>query len=321
MEANQVTQTNKFQFTGEGSKFFILILKTVFFSIFTLGIYYFWAKVENQKYIYNNTKFQDGNFDFHATGKELFLGFLKSALIIIVLSSLYLGLIFIGAKIHPYIALVLPLILYLGIFALVPFFIISSLRFRYSRTSFRGIKFQFLGDFKIFTILFLKGILLTMITLGIYSPWFSASLTRYISENSIFGNHAFESKVDGKAMFFLYLKGIALSIITLGIYSFWFSAEMFRYRWNNYFFQNGKMNSNLTGLELFIASLKAILLISFTFGFGLPWAIMILQKTSINSLSFSEEIDFSAIQSIAVNRSSSTLETLSDNIADSLGPI
>jgi uncharacterized membrane protein YjgN (DUF898 family) len=323
MEANLSTNRNgnKFQFTGEGSKFFLIILKTFFLSIITLGIYYFWGKVNIQKYLYNNTKFQDGNFDFHATGKELFLGFLKSALIIIVLSSVYLGAIFIGAKIHQSIALVLPLILYIGIFGLIPFFIIASLRFRYNRTSFRGIRFQFLGDLKILTILFLKGILLTMISLGIYSPWFSASLTKYIAENSIFGNHAFESKIDGKVLFFMYLKGIALSIITVGIYSFWFRAELFRYRWNNYFFQNGKIHSNLTGLDLFIATLKAFALIIFTLGIGSAWAIMILHRTYIDSLSFSEEIDFSKIQTIAVNRASSTLETLSDNIADSLGPI
>ena len=84
LEYTESPTTQRFLFTAKGGDFFGLAMKSIFLSIITLGIYWFWAKVEITKFLYNNTKFQGYSFDYHATGKEKFIGFLKGLGILFV---------------------------------------------------------------------------------------------------------------------------------------------------------------------------------------------------------------------------------------------
>jgi len=53
-------------------------------TIVTLGLYYPWAKVRNHRYFYGNTTLEGKNFEYHATGKQLFLGYLVAMVLFII---------------------------------------------------------------------------------------------------------------------------------------------------------------------------------------------------------------------------------------------
>ena len=145
LEYTESPTTQRFLFTAKGGDFFGLAMKSIFLSIITLGIYWFWAKVEITKFLYNNTKFQGYSFDYHATGKEKFIGFLKGLGILFVFGLFNFVVIWVLTKIFgdSTAQIISTFIIYLVVFSVLPIIIIVALRFRLSRTSFNGIRFQF----------------------------------------------------------------------------------------------------------------------------------------------------------------------------------
>ena len=311
----------RFLFTANGGDFFGIAIKNFFLTIITLGVYWFWAKVEITKFLYNNTKFQESSFDYHATGLEKFIGFLKGIGILLVY-GIFIGIvtwILTKAVGESTATTIVTLLSYLIIFSVLPIIIIGALRFRLSRTSFHGIRFQFLGEPKEFTILFLKSVGLTIVTFGFYYPWAIVAISTYIARNCLYGNHAFDLRVKAEELFFTFIKGFLLSLVTCGIYSFWFRADLHNFFWNNYYFQNGKTISDLKGDTLFITFLKSVGLMAITCGIGFAWVIIMNQKVIIESLSFSTNIDFDSISNIPINPGAATIDSIGGDALDSFG--
>ncbi|WP_125179568.1 DUF898 family protein, partial [Leptospira ellisii] len=73
----QTETENRFAVDAKGEELFLIYLKNIFFTIITIGIYYFWAKVNTQKFLFRHVSFRGQRFDYHGTGKENFIGFLK----------------------------------------------------------------------------------------------------------------------------------------------------------------------------------------------------------------------------------------------------
>lgn len=124
------------QFKGDGSEYFKIWIVNVLLCIVTIGIYYPWAKVRTRRYFYANTEYADRYFDYHATGKQLFLGYLIGVFILFALQ--------IVGSILPTIGLILPVVL----FAFIPWIIMRSLKFNMRMTSFSNVRFSFKGNLK-----------------------------------------------------------------------------------------------------------------------------------------------------------------------------
>lgn len=214
-------------FQGKGSEYFGIIIVNWLLTVLTLGIYYPWAKARQLKYIYGSTALNDDRFSFHGTGKEMFIGLLKTVLIFAViygglLLSVYFDLTLLGV-----------IIFYAGFTAFMPMAIHGSYRYRMSRTSWRGIRMGYRGDRKYFTKEFIKWFLLTLVTFGLYSAWMTINTRNYVLSNVRIGNVEMKYKGDGATYFFLFLKGYFLTLITLGIYSFWWQKDLFAYYIDN----------------------------------------------------------------------------------------
>jgi uncharacterized membrane protein YjgN (DUF898 family) len=69
--------TNFLLFRGNGGELFKILLINFFLTVFTLGLYYPWAKANYLKFLYNNSEFKNSRFQFSGTGKEMFKGFVK----------------------------------------------------------------------------------------------------------------------------------------------------------------------------------------------------------------------------------------------------
>lgn len=124
------------QFKGDGTEYFKIWIVNVLLCIVTIGIYYPWAKVRTRRYFYANTEYANRYFDYHATGKQLFLGYLIGVFILFALQIL--------GSILPTIGLILPVVL----FAFIPWIIMRSLKFNMRMTSFSNVRFSFKGNLK-----------------------------------------------------------------------------------------------------------------------------------------------------------------------------
>lgn len=124
------------RFNGSGEEYFKIWIVNVLLCILTLGIYYPWAKVRTRRYFYANTEYTDRYFDYHATGKQLFLGYLIGVAILFVLQII--------GSIFPLAGVILPIVL----FTIIPWIVWRSLKFNMRMTSFSNVRFSFVGNLK-----------------------------------------------------------------------------------------------------------------------------------------------------------------------------
>lgn len=277
--------THQLSFEGNGGKLFGIQIVNFFLTLFTLGIYYPWARAATLKYVHQETEFFGSRFDFLGTGKELFKGFIIAVLYIGVLYSSLIGAVFSKDQT---LLIVATVVFYAGLLLPLPYAIHAGLKYRLSKTTWRGIHFGYRGELGELYKKFFIGLGLTFVTLGIYSSWFSNDLRKYQIGNFRFGNVAFKYTGDGLQLFLIALKGLFLSIITLGIYFFWYVKESYAYYIDNIVLIQGEneypLKSTVTGGGFFKLFFVNLLITAFTFGIGTPWATVRSLKYILSNL-------------------------------------
>jgi len=230
-------------FTGKGNEYFKIWIVNVLLTIITVGIYYPWAKVRNRRYFYANTNLADRNFEYHATGKQLLLGFLIAVFFFIIYTF--------GTQIAPQFAGIFMILFML----ILPWLIWRSLMFNMRVTSFSNVHFAFKGSLKKSYAIFLGyplvGFLLLMVVGGLASTLIPAlngsghtslntttlaigsiifgllvmagylyiiALVRakskeYIIGNSYYGQGAFSTKLEVSKFIKIYAKAFGLILI------------------------------------------------------------------------------------------------------------
>lgn len=289
-------EPNRLNFIGQGTDLLGIMLMNWVLTAFTFGLYYPWARVKTLRFMYQNAYLNDTPFVFSGTGKELFKGFIKLFVVLIIIYGS-----FIAAAVSQNMALMMSV--YFGFLVLlgflVPLAIHGALRYRLSRTSWRGIHFGYRGDRGRLVGEFLVGYVITFFTLGLYQSWFVNALRTYIIGNMRFGSIYFGYDGNGGSLFWINFKGFFLSIITLGIYYFWYRTEYMNYfAKHTYLEQNGQryyLKPDFSGSEFFGLMIVNLFLTLFTFGLGTPWVIIRTAKFIINNIELPQEIDFNLI--------------------------
>ncbi len=257
-------------FTGKGIDLFKIQIVNSILIILTLGLYYPWAKAAKLQYLYSQTVFEEHPLSFTGTGKEMFKGYIKAFILLVVL---IIGFFFLSKGLKQFALL----FFYLLLAVIVPVAIHGSYKYRMAKTVWRGIRFGYAGDRKELFMLFLKGIFFSVITLGFYSAWFKMDLRRYVLGNVRIGNAEFRYTGDGAEYFWLNFKGYFLTIFTLGIYGFWWQKNIFDYYVNNLeLYQNGRgvmFRSNATGGGYAGLMIGNFFIVVLTLGLGFSWAI------------------------------------------------
>lgn len=297
-------------FYGKGVEFFKIQIVNTILNILTLSLYYPWAKERNLKYLYNKTTFEETPFVFSGTGKEMFKGYIKALGFLVVLYAAFFYLYMNG---YPLSAV---LLLYGSIAALIPVAIHGAYRYRMAKTSWRGIRFGYTGNMKELVGIFFKGILFTILTLGIYSAWLTINIRRYTLSNIKIGNAHFTYNGDGADYFMLNLKGYLLTVLTLGVYAFWWQKEQFEYFVNNLrleqeddavFFQ-----SKATGLGFAKLGIVNLLILVFTLGLGYAWVVTRNMHFVMNNIEANGYYSFEALQQAQGDYSDATAEDMAD---------
>ncbi|MBQ0797791.1 MAG: DUF898 domain-containing protein [Porticoccaceae bacterium] len=119
------------RFEGSGFEYFKIWIVNLLLILITLGLYYPWAKVRNHRYFYANSTLEGRNFEYHATGKQLFVGYL-------IAMALFITYVIIQ-NISPVGSMVVLLVFLLAL----PWIIWRSLKFNFRMTSFSNVRFSF----------------------------------------------------------------------------------------------------------------------------------------------------------------------------------
>jgi uncharacterized membrane protein YjgN (DUF898 family) len=288
--STDVITSDVFSFSGTGVGLFKIFIKNLIFTIGTLGIYRYWAKTNVRRYLWDHTIFRGDPFQYHGTGMELLRGSIRLVGLIILVSG--------GIGVGWYMELLDDeaidfLISFLNIMFLVllPAFMVGSRRYLLSRSSWRSIRFSFRGGRKDATIMYIKGWLLSIITLGYYWPYFLIEKETYWRNHSYFGDKKITFDGLGKDILKSYILMGILFFPTLGINLFWYHARLQSYFWSRTHFEGATFRFTATGKEWMMLGLGNLLLLICSFGLAFPWVTTRSMKFRMEHLYVEGNID------------------------------
>ena len=295
-------------FWGSGQSLFGIFIVNTFLTLVTFGIYSFWGRARVRAFLNSQTSFAKARFSYHGTGKELFTGWLKAMLVF--------GIPYLSLSAVPYIWQGLSQYIAQGIAAglllcFIPVAVVGAHRYRLSRTSLRNIRFSFRGTVSDYAKLWIKGSLLTILTLGLYYPFFENARRHYLVSHSQFGSRAFTYDGTGKGLFSIYSKATGIFILTLAAGAgiivallvntsmtpnadiktliltsatlpfliplsliwpwFYIQAARQRFFWNHTQFGKARFVSTVTTWKVFELRLTHLLFLICTLGLAWPW--------------------------------------------------
>ena len=217
-------------FEGSGFEYFKIWIVNILLTIITFGIYYPWAKVRNNRYFYANSIFNERNFEYHATGKRLFIGYL----IAIVLFFIYQ----VVAKFFPLASIGLAVVFAVA----VPWLIWRSMKFNMNVTSFNNVKFKFIGKLSQSYIIFLLYPILFFVFIGValvgmvylnsglvmgigmvffvalqlfFAAYISVKKNSYIINSSLYGQGKFSTDLEMKKFLKILIKATCINLLLL----------------------------------------------------------------------------------------------------------
>jgi len=287
--------TERSSFHGNGGTLLGMHLVNICFTIATLGAYHFSGKVKIRRYLFNQTEFAGDRFAYHGTGKELYQGFLK-AMLVFGLPYFSLGAAHAFLPLTPWIDLLLQGLAGLVLLLYVPIAIVNARRYRFTRTSWRGIRFSFRGRTWDFLTVYFRGWFFTVLSLGTYYPYFQTQRQAFLHSHTYFGNRRFQFTGHGSglmvpfavALFMTYAvlslcglvialqltnAGLTLLLIpfVLGPVWIWLLGQKRKYCWDHTSFGEARFSSGITWQKLFTLYVGNLALLIPTLGCAWPW--------------------------------------------------
>jgi uncharacterized membrane protein YjgN (DUF898 family) len=175
------TNLQRAEFRGNASEYFGIWIVNILLTIITFGIYSAWAKVRRLRYFRGNTYLDGHSFDYHARGLQIFLG---RFIVFIVIS-----IINVITTVYPLLGAVTPFVF----LAILPWFVVRSIKFNARVTSYRNIRLDFTGKPWGAFVSIVLGSLVSVFSLGILAPFASRWTYRYILNNLRYGDRPFET--------------------------------------------------------------------------------------------------------------------------------
>lgn len=300
----------KISFVGTGIDLFKIQIVNFLLTLVTFGFYYPWAKAKKLQYLYSSTTLEGHPFAFTGTGKEMFKGFIRA---VVLFGGFYIILIVLTFLKMPVIGL---LIFYVALLGIIPLAIHGSYRYRMAKTVWKGIRFGYLGDRKELIKLFIGGVLLCIVTFGLYIPFLSIKLRTYIIRNIKVGDASFEYQGDSASYFWLCIGGYFLTIITLGIYGFWWQKSLFEFFINNLELRKDdkelKFWSKAKVSDFFELMILNFLIIVFTFGIGYPWTLVRTMKFVGRNIGIEGDLSLDELHQSQEDYSNATGDDMAD---------
>ncbi|GHD63830.1 hypothetical protein GCM10017083_54740 [Thalassobaculum fulvum] len=198
-------------------------------TVATLSVWRFWASSRVRRLLWAHIRFDGEPLEYTGDGLEIFVGFLKVIVLIllpvaVVVTSLQVAVL----DSAPGLTDALSLVYALGLFWLVALGRYLSLRYRTSRTRWRGIRGRLAGSVRGYLWLTLWTYLATFMTFGFFKPWMDARRIRYALHGARAGNLPVDCRITGGSLFWSWLVAWLLWPFSFGLSYFWYRARMFR---------------------------------------------------------------------------------------------
>jgi uncharacterized membrane protein YjgN (DUF898 family) len=195
-----------FRFHGSWQEFARIAFPNLLLTIVTLGIYRFWATTREREYLWGKTEFIDERLEWTGRGIELFVGFVFAFLLIglpfIVIQLVSQGLIFQGA---PVLAGLLTFAMFLSLFYLTGVAYFRALRYRLSRTYWRGIRGGSDDPGFQYGLAYMWKTVLGWLPIFLMVPWAMISLWNDRWNAMSFGPHRFNANAEWMPLMKRYL--------------------------------------------------------------------------------------------------------------------
>jgi uncharacterized membrane protein YjgN (DUF898 family) len=194
--------TFRLECTARAGELARIALVNALLTIVTLGIYRFWAKTRVRRYLWSHTSLLGDAFEYAGTGGELFRGFLVVLFLVLLPLFAYnwaVNLLIGPERPGPYFAAMAPW--YAAIFFLVGVATHRARRYRFSRTSWRGVRAAQQGSAARYGAKYLGFVLLDLATLGWTYPWTNTRLTAALTNDAWFGDRRFAFAASAKPLY------------------------------------------------------------------------------------------------------------------------
>lgn len=194
-------------FSGSLEEYFKTWITNLFLTIITLGIYSPWAGVINKKYIYQNINIDGHRFDYIAKPIQILVG----RIIALVLLSIVLGL-----------SVLYPLMYNISmglLFFLSPWIINRSMSFQLRMTTYRGVSFDFDGEYIKTFLYFIILPIASIFTLFLALPYIQKIGSEYVVNKTKYGNKSFKCSLSASEFYkaTLLVAAAILAIIFIAI--------------------------------------------------------------------------------------------------------
>jgi uncharacterized membrane protein YjgN (DUF898 family) len=195
-----------FSFEGNWREFLPIALTNLLLIVVTLGIYRFWAKARERRYLWSRTRFIDETLEWTGTGKEMLIGFL--IVILVLLPILFLAQMAAQALVlrgQGGLALLLILALYGAGFYMLGVAQFRALRYRLSRTYWHGIRGGSENPGWGYGWQFVWKTIAGSLVFGLLVPWSMTELWNDRWNKMSFGQHEFQAGADTHGLFHRWL--------------------------------------------------------------------------------------------------------------------
>jgi len=204
------------EFTGSWREYFPIAASNVLLTIVTLGVYRFWATARQRRYLWSRTELIGDRLEWSGTGKEMFIGFLI-VMAILIPFFLFIQFLFPALLARGKIQAAggILTLFYIGIIYLGGFARFRALRYRLSRTWWRGIRggsnepgWNYGGEY-------LGRVVVSLMTMFIVWPWAATRLWSGRWNQMSFGPLNFRTNLTAEG-----LKGrwAAVYLVPLGLF-------------------------------------------------------------------------------------------------------
>jgi uncharacterized membrane protein YjgN (DUF898 family) len=187
-------KTTPVVFTGNTKEYFGIWIVNLLLTLATFGIYSAWAKVRRKKYFFGNTLIDYVGFDYHAKPAAI----LKGRIIAFALFMAYS----LSQHVNPK----LPGLILLLFFIALPWLVVRASIFNARNTSYRGLRFDFVGKTSEAVRTFIVMPIITVFTLRLGAPYSTHQKNKFLVDKHRFGLSQFDMKARVIDFYNVYLK-------------------------------------------------------------------------------------------------------------------
>jgi uncharacterized membrane protein YjgN (DUF898 family) len=239
-------------YDGRGRKLLGIVLLNTLLSILTLTVYRFWAKTRVREYLWSSVSFAGDRFEYFGRPRELLYGALIVIAVFapaILLQGVFLELL--GIE-HPMGLLVVQGLYSLVLYWLFQFAVFRARRFRLTRTLWRGVRANQMGDSIIYAFMAVALTLLASFTAGLLLPLRNTTLYGYRINHTWLGNGHFQTDAGPGPLMGRWLLAWVFFLPTLGLVYFWYRAFEMRFYARRTRYGGLRFELAITGWKLFL---------------------------------------------------------------------